>query len=1225
MSRILGLDLGTNSIGWAIVDKKEERNYELFDKGVSIFQEGVKIEKGNESSKAAERTGYRSARRRLFRRKLRKLETLKLLVELGWCPFLTKEQLDDWRYKDLYPLVDEFMLWQRTNDNEQKNPYYYRHLALSKKLDLSEKEDKYILGRVMYHLAQRRGFLSNRKENTKESEGDVKKSISELDSKIKETGSKYLGEYFYKIYGTERIRAQYTSRKQFEEEFYAICSKQELSEEIIRKLYRAIFFQRPLKSQKGTVGACKFEKKKSRCPISHPRFEEFRMWSFINNIKLKTPEDESLRSLSAEEIIKILPLFFRKSKKQFPFEDIAKALAGKGQYTYFKDNDEKPYRFNFKMFQSVSGCPVIAGLKELFGENWEQEICKRYTAKKTSKGEKTSNEIINDVWHAIFFFQDDDKLIEWSKSKLGLNYDEAKSFSKISIGNDYASLSLNAVNKILVFLKRGFIYSHAVFLANIGSILPKDIYSNPENRKIIEREIGIIVDNSSPIKGETTEKRIKDFLMDNFNAKLDKIKKRLYHPSMIDIYPKTTSGFLGSPRTNSFKNPMVMRTMFRLRALVNDLIKHGEVDKDTRVHIECSRQLNDANRRKALESYQREREKENAKYREEIIEHFKKQGIAAEPTKTDIEKYRLWKEQKHKCLYTGKSINVSQFLGSNPQFDIEHTIPRSLGGEDALENKTLCENHFNRDIKKNKIPSELSNYKDILVRLEPYKERLEELRIQIEKLKGSGAATKEVKDAIIQKKRRLEYERDYLSKKYGKFLMETVPSDYRKNQDIDNSIISKYAKPYLGTFFRKEVAGKSYPRVYSIKGLTTSEFRKMWGLQEDEKKDRSTFINHTVDAIVVACIGIKEYGEMANYYHRQEEYEWFGKARPTMQKPWPTFTEDVKNIGNEILVSHYTPDNLKKKTYKKLRKKGQIITTGEGDNKKALMVRGDSARGSLHMDTYYGAIMRDGEIKYVVRKALSSLQQADIPKIVDDIVRQKVEQAVKEKGFKGAMAGDIWMNEEKHIPIRKVRIFTPSVTNPIHLKDLRDKSIYDYKQQIHVANDSNYCMAIFEDPNQTEKTTYRIFNNLEIVSLLNNTNQGVIDIVRSLSPNKDYRLKYLIKTGTLVLFYKESPEELYNASYSLLNKRLYKVIVLNKDGRLKFKYHKEARIPETIKTDFFRDNGQEAPKSLTQGLSSFDFNQPAPYLLLSQKSLTMLVEDFDFKISSSGKIDFIRR
>ena len=76
----LGLDLGTNSIGWGIIDTNNTEN-PIQNCGVYVFPEGVKIEKGVESSKAAERTGYRSARRLKFRRKLRKYETLKVLIE----------------------------------------------------------------------------------------------------------------------------------------------------------------------------------------------------------------------------------------------------------------------------------------------------------------------------------------------------------------------------------------------------------------------------------------------------------------------------------------------------------------------------------------------------------------------------------------------------------------------------------------------------------------------------------------------------------------------------------------------------------------------------------------------------------------------------------------------------------------------------------------------------------------------------------------------------------------------------------------------------------------------------------------------------------------------------------------------------------------------------------------------------------------------------------------
>jgi len=63
--RILGIDTGTNSLGWAIVDYDERAQgdkYHLIDEGVNIFSEGVKIEKGIESSRATERTEHRRQR-----------------------------------------------------------------------------------------------------------------------------------------------------------------------------------------------------------------------------------------------------------------------------------------------------------------------------------------------------------------------------------------------------------------------------------------------------------------------------------------------------------------------------------------------------------------------------------------------------------------------------------------------------------------------------------------------------------------------------------------------------------------------------------------------------------------------------------------------------------------------------------------------------------------------------------------------------------------------------------------------------------------------------------------------------------------------------------------------------------------------------------------------------------------------------------------------------------
>ena len=199
--RILGLDTGTNSLGWAVVDRKENGQYSLVDKGVLIFQEGVKIEKGVESSKAAERTEHRALRRQYFRRRLRKIEVLKILTKYNLCPALTEDDLNLWKLRKIYPKKDDFMQWQRTSENEDINPYHSRHICLHEELNLEKVQDRYTLGRALYHMAQRRGFLSNRLDAAEEDENStVKGGIADLNKEMEENGCNYLGDYFYKIY-----------------------------------------------------------------------------------------------------------------------------------------------------------------------------------------------------------------------------------------------------------------------------------------------------------------------------------------------------------------------------------------------------------------------------------------------------------------------------------------------------------------------------------------------------------------------------------------------------------------------------------------------------------------------------------------------------------------------------------------------------------------------------------------------------------------------------------------------------------------------------------------------------------------------------------------------------------------------------------------------------------------------------------------------------------------
>ena len=1207
MTKILGIDTGTNSHGWAIVEKQADE-YHLLDKGVDIFQEGVlKTEKGKEYSKAAERTAHKAARVRNYRIKLRKIRLLRILSDAHLCPPLSKAELSAWRLKKEYPKNELFMQWQATDDDSEKTPYAYRHKCLHESLDFSSITDRYILGRAFYHMIQRRGFLSNRKDQNGDETGKVKESISNLTQEMHDEGYEYLGDYFYSLYNKgEKIRNHYTARNEhYLAEFKAICEKQDLDKnlgsDVVRQIEKAIFYQRPLKSQKGQVGKCVFEKNKTRCPSSHPMYEEFRMLSFINNIKIQTPNDDVLRPLSSEERALIMPLFFRKSKKLFDFEDIAKKLAPKKQYGFYKKSSdaEMPYLFNYPMDTSVSGCPVTTALKDIFGDNWIDSLCETYTL---AEGKSRLN-VVNDIWHVLFFYTDDTKLAEFAKNRLQLNDEEARKFCKISLPGDYASLSLKAICKILPYLRRGLIYSHAVFLGNLCEVMPQYEWDIEEMRNAAIDHIIHEMNQIDSKDARTFEVCIEEYLKEQYHVSEEKLKK-LYHPSKMDKYPRVlrTNDHgvyqLGSPRIDCVRNPMAMRSIFRLRKLVNRLLEEGKIDLDTEIHIEFARELNDANKRRAIAKFAKDNQKKNDEARKKIID---KMGEEYNVKDDDILKCILWEEQGHICLYTGRQIAIPDFVGTSQKFDIEHTIPRSVDGDSTRMNLTLCDSRFNREIKKTKLPAELPNHDEIMARINDWREKYESLDGQIRKLRGKskGATTKKLKDDIIYNRHLLELQRDYWRGKYLRFTMEIVPEGFSRRQGTDIGVISKYARLYLKSLFK---------HVYTVNGIATSDFRKIWGVQDVYgKKERVNHVHHCIDAIVVACISRDEYDKLSAYYHNEENHKWYGMSKAYFKKPWPTFVEDLKNVQDEILVYHYTPDNMPKQGRRK------ILLDVEVDGikkKKKVLCKGDAARGLLHSDTYYGAIENDGVVRYVKRINLASMKVTDVKNIVDDAVRGIVEAAIREKGFKEAMAGTIWMNEEKQIPIKKVRCYT-SIKNPISFdkKKQRDLSDKEYKRNYYVTTKGNYIVALYVGSTKTgkRKTFYEFVNMMEAAGYYKTSNDKSV-VGHNIVPleKDDCQLAFILKKGTMVIFYKETKEEVWDYSQKETVRNLYYVSGIESDGRVTFKYHQEARRDE------------ELPRNAS------DTSDIKPKIRVGLASAKILVQGYDFEINELGEIKRLR-
>ena len=266
----LGLDLGTNSIGWSVFSLDDENNVlNLEDLGVRIFSDGRNPK--TKEPLAVERRTARSQRKIIYRRKLRRKQAFRLLQAQG-----------------LFPSTKEECLALKA-----LNPYKLRIKALDSKLE------PYELGRALFNLAVRRGFKSNRKDGSREETSEKKqpekiKSQSDMQSHlekaIKESGCRTITEFLVKnekenggLRFVPGLMTYYPTRKMYEVEFDLIKAEQIKYYPNIdwNSIFKAVFYQRPLKAQ--PRGYCIYETDKERTFKALPCSQKLRILQDIGN------------------------------------------------------------------------------------------------------------------------------------------------------------------------------------------------------------------------------------------------------------------------------------------------------------------------------------------------------------------------------------------------------------------------------------------------------------------------------------------------------------------------------------------------------------------------------------------------------------------------------------------------------------------------------------------------------------------------------------------------------------------------------------------------------------------------------------------------------------------------------------------------------------------------------------------------------------------------------
>ena len=996
----LGLDLGPNSIGWALLDTVfvhvEELDKEtgalverLVPKsytgfldtseaghppvGVRVFEAGLaNFNSAKEMALNQDRREARSARRVHARRNSRRKALKGLLVQNGFLPESTEAQ------EEIYNLMD-------SNGEQINNPYRLRAKGLDEELT------DYELGRAVYHFAQRRGFQSNRKSGKSQDDKGMLGEIKELDSDISASGCRTLGEYLWKIgwgpdgtserlrKGLIRVRGRHTRRSMYKNELALLLDHQEQfhpgladirgDEHTPGTIEHCVFYQHPFElteerrkrapsranlHRAPQVKACRLEAGERCCSKSAWIAQRFRILKEVNNIRVAEDIATGLRAAprdltfaERESIVELLS-----QQKAVKFNAIRKELA--------KNFGVEPNaRFNLE----------IGGREELKGNAIDAFI---------------ANTIGKKVWEALPLDGRQDLRLALINSESDTELLGA--FEEYDLNDK----KLAAVLKFNPDMESGFLAFSEKALNAIVPLLEKGLNEYEAIQKAYP--------NRTAASAFTRKYKNGDSIP---------ALPYLQHPDL-------------PHELRDITNPIVRRALSEVRRVVNAIVReHGRPDQ---IVVELARDVKQgAEQRKATSK----RNNERWKIRQDAAEAISLMKAQLSPhdqeqrtTGDDILRYMLWKEQSELCAYSGKPISQAQLMGG--AVEIDHILPHWKSMDDSQLNKVLCFRKENQN-KSSTLPIKwlgegTEAYNNLLLRMMKWVEandgdRQQKLMEYFKKMDLS----------IFARAQRYASLRGAWPQRLGRMLTEELDaSGFTARQLNDTRYISVSVVRFLELLYPPALRiGEKAVR--ASRGGLTAHLRHQWGLNSvlrrdpmlnakgkevaytdnSGRKQRVDHRHHAIDAVVVALSSRETLSAFQNHCERHGAFanrDELGKQK-AFNDPWGSFRNDVVDAMREITVSHRVQRKV---------------------------------RGPFHKETFFGKSKDlSGSVKpeiYTTRKSLDQLSGKQARHIKDPMLRQVVLQRLLEKGWDGtssALPKDWSQDELLHPngnPIRKVRI-----------------------------------------------------------------------------------------------------------------------------------------------------------------------------------------------------------
>lgn len=926
-----------------------------------------------------------------------------------------------------------------------------------------------------------------------------------------------------------------------QKEFHSELQSEELYNECVRELYRnneahqiilskkdfvhlfledIIFYQRPLKSQKSSISNCTFEYRKYKdaegnekteylkaIPKSHPLYQEFRLWQWIYNLNIYKKDDDTnvtpnfLNSIEAYE-------------KLFEFLNGRKEVDQKALLKHFKLN-EKTHRWNF-----------VEDKKYPCYETKIQMIIRLSKVENVPDNFLTA-EIEQQLWHIIYSVTDKieyEKALKTFARKHQLEINSfVENFKKFPpFKSEYGSYSAKAIKKLLPLIRVGkyWIWDNidTKTKGRIDKILTGEFDESIKNR-IREKSIHLTEQN----RFQGLQLWLASYIVYGYHSEASIAGK---WNSVADL-----EQYLEEFRQHSLRNPIVEQVVTETLRVVKDIWqKYGSGTKDffNEIHIELGREMkNTAEERKKITDQVTENENTNLRIKAllaemlndnnvenvrpfspmqqealkiyedgvlnsdiEIPDDILKISKIAQPTKTELTRYKLWLEQKYRSPYTGQMIPLNKLFTT--EYEIEHIIPQSRFFDDSLSNKIICETAVNK-LKDNQIGLEfIKNHHGQVVET------------------GFGKNVKIFNEETYQTFIKEHYAKN--RSKRNKLLLEDIPEKMIERQLNDTRFISKFISSILSNIVRSESNddGINSKNVLPGNGKITSILRQDWGLNdiwnelilprfermneikkstafttwnekhqkhlptvplEDSKgfqKKRIDHRHHALDALVIAC-ATRNHVNLLNNKHAKsnERFDLNRKLRKfekvsyidkkTNQrvekevpkgflKPWNNFTVDAHNSLGRIVVSFKQNLRIINKTSNKYEK--WIDKDGKKVKEFVSQTKGDSwaIRKPMHQETVAGLIK--------LRKTKTVSLNNAIDK-VEDIKDKPLKQQIK-KLIKGGL--------DK----KKIAKHFKDLNNQWDNKDLSKVEIYNWEID-EKGNGTNAASRVSLDSSFNEK------------------------------------------------------------------------------------------------------------------------------------------------------------